>query len=232
MFRLLKKVIILIMSAPLTWGYCLFLKNQECTVRKIIIDNDYVTFPYKIGVDRCIGSCSSKNNPYYKICLPDSIKNISVKSLDLMSQRLVFKNISFHKTCKCGCLLDEKVCNNLQRWTGNKCRYECLKIKKCNIGYSWNVNNCRCVIKKLAALMKSERFLETEECDIETDEIKNVSECKAFPEKKTITLIKNVKDCKPLIGVSISFLCVSIILIRIMIYFYLKSKNNNNVLPY
>ena len=77
--------------------------------------------------------------------------------------------------------------------------------------------------------MKSERFLETEECDIETDEIKNVSECKAFPEKKTITLIKNVKDCKPLIGVSILFLCVSIILIRIMIYFYLKSKNNNNV---
>ena len=115
MFRLLKKVIILIMSAPLTLGYCLFLKNQESTVRKIIIDNDYVTFPYKIGVDRCIGSCNSKNNPYYKICLPDSIKNISVKSLDLTSQRLVFKNVSFHKTCKCGCLLDEKVYHDLQR---------------------------------------------------------------------------------------------------------------------
>ena len=54
MFRLLKKVIILIMSAPLTWGYCLFL-----TVRKA-------------------------------------------------------KLVLFHKTCKCGCLLDEKVCNNLQ----------------------------------------------------------------------------------------------------------------------
>ena len=36
----------------------------------------------------------------------------------------------------------------------------------------------------------SERFLETEECDIEADEIKNVSEFKAFPENKTITLIK------------------------------------------
>ena len=171
-----KKIIILIMSPPLTWEYCLFLKNQECTVRKVIIDNDYMTFPYKIGVDRCIGSCDSKNNPYYKICLPDSINNISVKSLDLISQRLVFKNISFHKTCKCGCLLDEKVCNNLQKWNGNKCRWECLKIKKCNIGYSWNVNNCRCEMKKLAAFTESERFLETEECDVETDEIKNVSE--------------------------------------------------------
>ena len=121
MFRLLKKVIILITPAPLTWGYCLFLKNQECKVRKVIIDNDYMTFPYKIGVNRCIGSCNSKNNLYYKIYLPDSIKNISVKSLDLISQRLVFKNISFYKTCKCGCLLDEKVCNNLQRWNANKC---------------------------------------------------------------------------------------------------------------
>ena len=86
-------------------------------------------------------------------------------------------------------------------------------------------------MKKLAALIESERFLKTEECDIETDEIKNVSECKAFPKNKTMTLIKKVKDCKPFIGISILFLCVSIILTGIMIYFYLKSKNNN-VLPY
>ena len=125
------------MSAPLAWGYCLLLKNQECKVRKVIVDNDYMTFSYKIGINRCIGSCNNLS----KICLPDSIKNISVKSLDLISQRLVLKNVSFHRNCKCGCLLDEQVCNNLQRWNGNKCRCECLKIKKCNIGYSWNVNN-------------------------------------------------------------------------------------------
>ena len=184
-----------------------------------------MTFPYEIDVDRCIGSCSSKNNPYYKICLPDSIKNISVKSLDLRSQRLVFKNISFHKSCKCGCLLDEKVCNNLQKGNKIKCRCECLIVKKCKIGYSWNVNNCRCEMKTLAAL------IETEDRDTKTGEIKNFSECKACSENKTIILIKKVKDCKPFIGASILFLCVSIILIGIMIYFYLKSKNNN-VLPY
>ena len=102
----------------------------------------------------------------------------------------VLKNISFYKTCKCGCLLDEKVCNNLQKWNKDKCRCECLKIKKCGIEYFWNVNNCRCEMKKLAA--ESERLLETEECDVETDEIKN----------KTITLIesKKIKDCKPFIA--------------------------------
>ena len=52
---------------------------------------------------------------------------------------------------------------------------ECLKIKDCDIGYSWIVNNCRRKMKKLASLIESERFLETEECDVETDEIKNVS---------------------------------------------------------
>ena len=100
---------ILIISTPLTWRYYLLLKNQECTVRKVIIDDDYITFPYKIKVDKCIGSCNDRNNPYFKVCLPDSIKNISIKIFDLISKKNVFKNISFHQSCKCGFLLDEKV---------------------------------------------------------------------------------------------------------------------------
>ena len=78
-------------------------------------------------------------------------------------------------------------------------------------------------MRKLAALIESERFLEPEECDVETDEI---IECKALPENKTITLTKKIKNCKPFVGISILFLCISIILIGIMIYFCLKLKNN------
>ena len=90
----------------------------------------------------------------------------------------MFKNISFHRSCKCGCLLDKKVSNNKQKWNKEKCRCECLEIKDCDIGYSWNVSNCRCEMKKLAAL------IESEECDVETNEIiKN----------KTVTLIKRIK---------------------------------------
>ena len=94
------------MSAISVSSYCLFLKKQECSVRKVIVDNDYMTFPYKIKVDKCIGSCNNKDNPYFKICLPDSVKNISVKSFDLITKKSVLKNISFHQSCKCGCLLD------------------------------------------------------------------------------------------------------------------------------
>ena len=175
-----------------------------------------MAFPYKIKVDKCIGSCNDVGNPYFKLCLPDSVKNIGVKSFDLISEILVFENISFHQTCKCGCLLDEKVCNNLQKWNVSNYRCECLEIKDCDVGYSWNVNNCRCEMKKLAALTESE------ECDVKSDKIiKN----------KTVTLIKKVKDCKPFVTSSILFLCVSLILTGIMIYFYLKSISNN-VLPY
>ena len=48
MFSLLKKIMILIILSSLTWGYCLFLKNQECKVRKVIVDNNYMIFPYKL----------------------------------------------------------------------------------------------------------------------------------------------------------------------------------------
>ena len=112
MFSLIKKIVILIISTPLSWEYCLLLKNQEYKVRKVVINNDYMIFPYKIRIDKCIGSCNDKDNSYFKVCLPDSIKNINVKSFDLLSNKDVLKDISFHQSCKYGCLLDEKVCNN------------------------------------------------------------------------------------------------------------------------
>ena len=73
---------------------CLLLKYQKCEVKKVIIDNDYMPFPYKIKVDRCIGSFNDKDNPYFKVCTPDIVKNISVKVLDLISQKNMLKMIS------------------------------------------------------------------------------------------------------------------------------------------
>ena len=69
------------MSAPLTWGYCLLLQNQECTVRKVITDNDYMIFLTKLG-------------------LIDALEVVMIKIILILSS----------------CLLDENVCNNLQKW--------------------------------------------------------------------------------------------------------------------
>ena len=108
-------------------------------------------------------------NPYCKTCTPDIVKNISVKVLDLISQKNVLKTVSFHESCNCGCLLDEKVCNNKQRWNKEKCRCECLEIKECDDNSFWNVVNCKCEFKEAAKLI-----VEEEECDLETnDNIQN-----------------------------------------------------------
>ena len=74
-------------SSVMTNKNCLLLRNQECKVKKVI-DNDYMTFPYKIKVDRCMGSRNNKDNPYVKVCTPDIVKNISVKVPDLISQKM------------------------------------------------------------------------------------------------------------------------------------------------
>ena len=59
-----------------------------------------MTFSYKIKVDKCVGSCNDVNNPYFKVCLPDIVKNISVKVFNLISRKNVLRNISFHESCK------------------------------------------------------------------------------------------------------------------------------------
>ena len=146
---------------------CLLLNDQKCNVKKVIIYNDYMAFPYKIKVDRCLGSCNNLTNPYSKVCVPDIAKNISVKVFDTMSQQNEFKQASFHKSCKCDCLLNKTVCNDEQRWNNNQCRCECLKIENCDINYSWNVVNCRCEHKKAVKLIA------VEECNVEIDDILN-----------------------------------------------------------
>ena len=108
MFGLIKKVMILVISPITASPYCLLLKNQEYKVRKVIADNDYMTFRYKSGVNRCAGSCNDVENPYFKVFFPYVVKNISVNSIDLIPRKNVLRNITFHKCCKCSCLLDKR----------------------------------------------------------------------------------------------------------------------------
>ena len=60
--------------------YCFLLKNEKCKVRKVIVDNDYITFPCKSKVGKCVGSCNDVNNPYLKFVYSMLLKT-SVESL-------------------------------------------------------------------------------------------------------------------------------------------------------
>ena len=48
MFRFIKKVLILVLVSIANSLKCISLINQECKVRKVIVDNKYMPFPYKL----------------------------------------------------------------------------------------------------------------------------------------------------------------------------------------
>ena len=68
---------------------CVSMNNQECKIRLEIINlntNEPLFYPYSIKINRCKGSCNRNNDPYAKICVPDNIKNTSVKVFNTMSR--------------------------------------------------------------------------------------------------------------------------------------------------
>ena len=96
---------------------CVSMNNQECKIKSEIINvstNEPMFYPYSITINKCKGSCNTINDPYAKLCVPDTIKNINVKVFNLMSKTNETRHIEWHKTCKCKCRLDASVCNNKQ----------------------------------------------------------------------------------------------------------------------
>ena len=164
---------------------CFLLKDQKCSVKKTIIKSNYMTYPDNIKVDRCIRSCNNITNPYSKVCLPDITKNVTVKVFNLISQQNEMKEISFHKSCRCDCLLNKSVCNDKQKSNSEECKCECLKIENCKYGFVWKVTNCKCEQGKKASKLISE---ECEEINGET--IQN----------KTVSVTKYVENCKPFVA--------------------------------
>ena len=92
---------------------CVSINNQECKVRSETINVNTIEplfYPYNITINKCKSSWNTINNPYAKLCVPDTIKNINIKVFNLMSKTNETRHIEWHKTCKCK--LGASVCNN------------------------------------------------------------------------------------------------------------------------
>ena len=137
MFRFVKQIFV---SAIIFFGQnlsrvssleCISINNQECKVRQEIVNvnsKEPIFYPYSISTSKCSGSCNNINDPYAKLCVPDTIKNLNVKVFNLILRTNKTRHIEWHKTCKCKCRLDPSVCNNKQRLNKDKCRCECKKL--------------------------------------------------------------------------------------------------------
>ena len=107
---------------------CVSLKNQECKARYEIVNinsNNPMFHPFSIKINKFSGNCNNINDPYAKMCVPNTVKNLKVKVLDLMSRTNETRFMKWHETCKCICRLDGIICNSKQRWNEDKCRCEC-----------------------------------------------------------------------------------------------------------
>ena len=110
------------------------MSNQACKARPEIINvnsNNPIFYPFSIKTSKCSGNCNNINDPYAKICVPDVVKDLTVKVFNLMSRTNETRHIKWHKACKCICRLNPIVCNNKQRWNEDICRCECKELKKC-----------------------------------------------------------------------------------------------------
>ena len=86
------------------------MNNQECKVRPKIADiscNNPIFYPFSVKINKCSGSCNNINNPYAKICVLDTVKDLNVRVLNLMSRTNETRYIQWHETCKCICRLDK-----------------------------------------------------------------------------------------------------------------------------
>ena len=125
---------------------CISMNNQECKVRPKIVNvnsNNPMYYPFSIRTNKCNGSCNNINDPHAKLCVPNVVKNFSVKVFNLMSTNET-KHIKWHETCKCKCRLDASVCDNKQCWNEDKCRCECKELidkGMCDKGFTWNPSN-------------------------------------------------------------------------------------------
>ena len=86
---------------------CISMKNQECKVRPEIVNinsNDPIFYPFSIKINKCSGRCNNINDPYARICVLDTLKNLNVKVFNLMILTNETRPIKWHETCKCICM--------------------------------------------------------------------------------------------------------------------------------
>ena len=132
MFRVMKKILaIIFLVSSVNSLKCVLIKHQKCKLRKVIVNNEYMLYPFSMKINRCNGNCNNINSSYSRVCVRNVIKNIAAKVFDLMPWKNKTKQIKWQESCKCECRLDPIICNNKQKWNKNKCRCECLVNKKC-----------------------------------------------------------------------------------------------------
>ena len=120
MLGFIKKLLFYRTVSTLTSVYslsCISINNQECKIRQQIVSvngDDPVFFPFSIKASKCSDSCNNISNPWAKLCVPDVVKNLSVKVFNIVSGTNEKRHLEWQETCKWKCKFNSNVFNNKQ----------------------------------------------------------------------------------------------------------------------
>ena len=70
---------------------CISMSNQECRLIPEIVNvnsHEPVFYPFSIKTSKCSGSCNNITYTYAKICVPEVVKDVSVKVFNLTSRTI------------------------------------------------------------------------------------------------------------------------------------------------
>ena len=188
-------------------------------------------YPFSIKVNKRCGSCNNINDPYAKLCVPDTIKNINVKVFILMSFSNQTKHIKWHK------LVNANVDQMQVFVTINK---DGMKInvgvnveknrvikKRCDKGFIWNASNCNCECDKSCDIGE---YLDHKNCKCRRKIVDSlVEECNKNIDDGTLNISLSDYKCNCFtlcIVLFVVFLVTSIVISSAFIYFYWYSKKN------
>ena len=105
-------------------------------------------YPYNVLVNKCSGSCNTLDDSMSRVCVPNIIKNVNINVYNFLMRLNEARNVLWHESCKCVCLLNSSVCNNKQICNSDTCRCDCNEdfsgVINCTKGYMWNPSTCAC----------------------------------------------------------------------------------------
>ena len=127
---------------------CLSVINQKCMPRPKIIDvnegvGEALFYPYNVLVNKCSGSCNTRDDPMANMCVPNIIKNVNMKVYNFLMRLNESRYVLWHESCKCVRRLNSSVCNSKQIWNSDTCGCECDMC--CKPGQYLDYKKCVCI---------------------------------------------------------------------------------------
>ena len=123
MFSFIKKMFIVSLSFGSLLAHdqtkCLFLNDEPFMVRPTLIDLIPVKLKYylfMISLNKFAKSCNVLSP---KICVPKEIKDINVKTFNIITNKNEPKEKTEHISSDCKCKFNSTLCNLNQKWNNN-----------------------------------------------------------------------------------------------------------------